>query len=241
MIIIPMAGLSSRFFNAGFTKPKYMLDIDGASVFAKSVLSFKKYFDDEQFVFVIRDIFNTADFVEQELKDLGVKNYKIISLSHETKGQAETVYLATKNEHSDCQIIIFNIDTFRNNYEKPDFIHQCDGYLEVFSAPGDHWSFVLPQDNENVLKTTEKDRVSDLCSDGLYYFKRKSDFEKAYLTAVQKSDTVKGEFYIAPLYNNMIANGKNVKFHKIELSEIEFCGTPDEYNQLIAHYKEKST
>jgi dTDP-glucose pyrophosphorylase len=113
--------------------------------------------------------------------------------------------------------------------------------LEVFSAPGEHWSFVLPKDNENVCRTTEKDRVSDLCSDGLYYFKRKSDFERAYLNAVQKSDTVKGEFYIAPLYNDMITNGKNVKFHKIELSEIEFCGTPDEYNQLKVHYEEKST
>lgn len=234
-----MAGLSSRFFNAGFTKPKYMLDIAGISVFARSVLSFNKYFHDEKFIFVIRDIFNTAEFVERELQSLGVKNYEIVKLDYETKGQAETVYLATKNEPFNGPITIFNIDTFRKDYIKPDFIDSCDGYLEVFSAPGDHWSFVLPKDHENVLKTTEKNRVSDLCSDGLYYFKNKADFEDAYLKAVENSDTVKGEFYIAPLYNKIIANGKTVKYHKIELSEIEFCGTPDEYNLLkMQHEKE---
>lgn len=33
MFIIPMAGLSSRFFKAGYTKPKYQLDLNGETVF----------------------------------------------------------------------------------------------------------------------------------------------------------------------------------------------------------------
>ncbi|EGR2739468.1 capsular biosynthesis protein, partial [Vibrio parahaemolyticus] len=29
MIVIPMAGMSSRFFKAGYDKPKYMLEATG--------------------------------------------------------------------------------------------------------------------------------------------------------------------------------------------------------------------
>ena len=129
-----MAGLSSRFFNAGFDKPKYMLDLGGVSVFSKAVLSFEHYFNEEKFVFIIRNIYNTSRFVINEITKLGIEHYKIITLDHETNGQAETVFLATQKLESDEPIIIFNIDTFRKNYRKPEFIGECDGYLEVFSG-----------------------------------------------------------------------------------------------------------
>jgi len=237
LIIIPMAGLSSRFFKAGYEVPKYMLEVAGVTAFSKAVLSFSKYFSSEKFVFVVRDIYGTPDFVSQEVKELGILDFEIVVLDRETRGQAETVYLATKTIEGDDSIIVFNIDTFRPNYTKPSFIGQCDGYLEVFSAPGEHWSFVLPKDCENVSKTTEKDRVSDLCSDGLYYFKSKCEFESLYEAASERDETVKGEYYIAPLYNSLIERGKTIKYQKIELSEIEFCGTPEEYETLKSLYQ----
>ena len=43
-IIIPMAGLSQRFIDEGYTLPKYMLYIGNQSMFTLSVSSFKKYF-----------------------------------------------------------------------------------------------------------------------------------------------------------------------------------------------------
>ena len=44
-IIIPMAGESSRFFNAGYTVPKYMLPLGSETVFDKAIKSFKDYFN----------------------------------------------------------------------------------------------------------------------------------------------------------------------------------------------------
>ncbi|HDS1709659.1 glycosyltransferase family 2 protein [Pseudomonas putida] len=237
MIIIPMAGLSSRFFKAGYDVPKYMLELSGVTVFSKAVLSFKKYFNSEKFLFVVRDIYDTPDFVARKARELGILDFEIIVLDRETRGQAETVYLASKTIEGDESIIVFNIDTFRPNYTKPSFIEHCDGYLEVFSAPGEHWSFILPKDCENVSKTTEKDRVSDLCSDGLYYFKSKCEFEYLYEVASERGETVKGEYYIAPLYNSLIERGKVIKYQKVELSEIEFCGTPEEYEALKSLYQ----
>lgn len=43
-IIIPMAGLSSRFTKAGYILPKYMLYAVDRSLFNVAVSSFEKYF-----------------------------------------------------------------------------------------------------------------------------------------------------------------------------------------------------
>ena len=40
-LIFPMAGLSSRFANARYTEPKYMVDLNGNSVFAHVINGFK--------------------------------------------------------------------------------------------------------------------------------------------------------------------------------------------------------
>lgn len=228
-----MAGLSSRFFKCGYTLPKYQLELNGLSVFSHSILSFKKYFDSETFVFVVRDVYDTPDFVKAEAKKLGISNFNIITLEKETRGQAETAYLATKQFPGDFPIYIFNIDTFRHNYTKPKFITECDGYLEVFRAEGEHWSFVLPNGPEEVVKTAEKERISDLCSDGLYYFKQKTVFESLFLDALENEKTVRGEYYIAPLYNKLISRHAIVKYEIIDLNQIDFCGTPEEYQQLL--------
>ncbi|MNJ20738.1 hypothetical protein D3C77_150760 [compost metagenome] len=233
MILITMAGLSSRFFKAGYLEPKYKLLLNDISVFSHSVLSFKQYFNTEPFVFVVRDVYDTPTFVECEAKKLGIADFKIIILNDETRGQAETAYLALKDYTVDFPIYIFNIDTFRHDYKKPEFIERCDGYLEVFRAEGEHWSFVLPNEQNDVIRTTEKDRISDLCSDGLYYFKQKSVFESLFLDALSHERTVRGEYYIAPLYNELIARGGVVKFDIIELDQIDFCGTPEEYQLLL--------
>ena len=54
-------------------------------------------------------------------------------------------------------------------------------------------------------------------------------FKKSFRT--NKRD--KGEFYIAPLYNELISQGKIIKYFKIKIDEIIFCGTPQEYEKLI--------
>lgn len=237
MIIIPMAGLSSRFTKAGYAKPKYQLKIGGRSVFDLAVSSFKNYFNDEKIVFVIRDICDTKDFIQAELVAMDVHDYDIIELENETRGQAETVYLACKEFDEESSITIFNIDTFRYGFEYPPFVQDCAGYLEVFRGEGEHWSFVGPIDEVNVAKTTEKERISDLCSNGLYYFQSKKEFERLFEKAEANNCTVKGEFYIAPLYNLMIKEGGVVKYSIVEPDQLDFCGTPAEYEDILLRLK----
>lgn len=234
MFVIPMAGLSSRFFKVGYTKPKYQLDLNGETVFSWAVKSFKNYFKTDKFIFIYRDVYETKDFLEVEIKNLGITDYELVCLPEETLGQADTVYQGIANIDSNEEIYIFNIDSRIIDFIKPKWAAECDGYLEVFKGEGDHWSFALAEENSRrVIRTTEKERISDLCSDGLYYFKKKSVFEKLFLSAKENQRTAKNEYYIAPLYNDLIEAGSTVFYDLIENYRILFCGTPDEYLQLL--------
>ena len=235
MFLIPMCGLSSRFFKAGYDKPKYMLDLNGETVFSWSVKSFERYFLTDKFVFIYRDIYGTKSFLEQEIKKLGIRDFAFICLDHETEGQAETVYLGLEQIVEDDALYIFNIDSKIVDFRQPEWVKDCDAYLEVFQGEGDHWSFALPDtDGRTVLKTTEKERISDLCSDGLYYFKSKSLFIDLFQEVKEKGEKTKSEYYIAPLYNYLIQQGKKVYYDLIDKNNILFCGTPDEYLALLS-------
>ncbi|AXY56107.1 capsular biosynthesis protein [Acinetobacter chinensis] len=231
MIVIPMAGLSSRFFKEGYTMPKYMLDLNGITVFEWSVSSFKEYYSSDLFLFIVFDHFNTADFVKNQVKKMGISNYQIVTLTEHTLGQADTVFQGLKEVDQDEDIYIFNIDSRLEKFTKFTDYENLDGYLEVFNGDGEHWSFVLPGENNQVLKTTEKDRISSLCSNGLYYFKSSSIFKKYVKEEV---DGFSGnEIYIAPLYNNYIEDGLNIKYKLVNETDISFCGTPAEYKETL--------
>lgn len=239
MIVIPMAGLSSRFFKEGYEQPKYMLLAHGLSLFEHSVKSFEKYFKSEEFIFIVRDNYETPNFVRKKSEILGIKNFKIIVLHENTKGQAETVFLGLKEiNKTEEPITIFNIDTFRPGFIYPELEALGDGYLEVFQGEGDNWSFVRAISNETTLidLTTEKKPISKLCCTGLYYFKSSKDYIDAYNNYIRLpiEEWEKGELYVAPLYNYLIRKNKKIHYNLISREDVIFCGVPSEYKDFLS-------
>ena len=92
MIVIPMAGASRRFAEAGYARPKYELMLDGRCVFDHAVGGFAALFAVEPFLFIVRGE-AAADFVRARAADLGVAHAQVASLGAPTAGQAETVSL----------------------------------------------------------------------------------------------------------------------------------------------------
>lgn len=239
-----MAGLSSRFLNAGYTVPKYKLEIDGKSLFYKVVSSFREFFDREPILFIIR--FEDQDFLLDEIKKLGIKYPLIKYINQNTQGQADTVYKGVEKlyQYEDERLIIFNIDTLRHNFSIPQYVlNNYDGFLEVFIANGHNWSFVKPEFQflpmGKVLKTAEKERISNLCSSGLYGFKTIKLFKKYFKKARQLGLRVKNEYYIAPIYNLLIEDGYNIGYYRIDSCDITPAGTPAEYSELVEKIKKK--
>jgi dTDP-glucose pyrophosphorylase len=240
MIVIPMAGLSRRFADAGYELPKYMLDLDGDTVFFHVLKSFKAYYDVEDFLFICRNTHQTQSFITNECNKLRINNFKITVIPKPTTGQAETVLMGLKgidfNPHS--SITIFNIDTVRPDFSFPSepIIKEFDGFLEVFRGEGDDWSFVktISKNDMHVVETAEKKRISDLCSTGLYHFAHATDFIEAL---EQERHKPKGqwhanELYIAPLYNHLIKKGKKIFAVEVLKEKVIACGTPKEYRDL---------
>jgi len=237
MIVIPMAGLSSRFFKAGYPQPKYMLEAHGKTLFEHSVESFKEYFKIQSFLFIVRNVFNTPDFVKKTAEAIGIVDFDIVILDQETRGQAETVSLALNKISYQGPITIFNIDTFRPDFTYPELDKLGDGYLEVFQGEGDNWSFVKPlnEKSHKVIQTTEKNPISDLCCTGLYHFSSVNDYLDAYNDYLSKpeSEWEKAELYVAPLYNYLINEGKDIHYNLIKRSDVIFCGVPEEYIDFL--------
>lgn len=243
MIVIPMAGMSSRFFKAGYDKPKYMLMAHGKSLFDHAVGSFSRYFNSETFLFIVRDSYDSPAFVQQQAQALGIADFYIVTLSEETRGQAETVTLGlnqwkiNNNASKSPSLTIFNIDTFRPNFQFPNLELLDDGYLEVFRGSGDNWSFAKPiSDNSTlVVQTAEKKPISDLCCTGLYHFRSLEQYLEAYSLYLNKpqEEWEKGELYVAPLYNELIQSSCKIHYHLISREDVIFCGVPSEYDDFL--------
>ncbi len=234
-IVIPMAGLSSRFAKAGFTLPKYMLYINDKSLFNLAVSSFEDYFQTCRFVFVARDVFDTPSFIEKECKLMGIKKYKVV-VTEPTKGQAETVLFGIKGADipEDEEILIFNIDTFRPGFKFPNKAKLSDGYLECFIGDGDNWSYAKTEDGTDdtkVIETAEKKSISHFCSTGIYFFKNASDFILSYMSNAHNNDGK--EQYVAPLYNYLIKKGRDIRVNIIDKKDVCFCGIPSEYYEYL--------
>ncbi len=245
MICLPMAGLSSRFFQTGYDVPKYMLDLNGQTVFTHALRSFEQQFTSERFLIICRTEYDTPAFVRAECARAGLPadHLDLVILDHGTTGQAETVEigLASANANTTHPLTVFNIDTFRPGFTYPDAfdVSRIDGYLEVFQGKGDHWSFARPDPRAGVpckvAEVAEKVRISNLCSTGLYHFHTIEMYRTLYagIADANPATLQGGERYIAPLYNAAIKDGMDIRYALIPAEDVRFCGTPDEYRALL--------
>jgi CTP:molybdopterin cytidylyltransferase MocA len=233
MIIFPMAGESRRFFDNGFSLPKYQLPLWRGTVFEYCIAGFQRFFKTESFIFIYRDSFDTRYFIEEIVKVNRVARVYFVEIDAVTRGQAETVYLGLSRLKFDetTPISIFNIDTLRMPWAPLANQSTSGGLIEVFHGEGEHWSFVLPNIETGLVEyVAEKRRISDLCSTGWYHFKSLSLFNYAYESYV--NDSEKEELYVAPMYNKIIKNNLPVEYRLLDGNNFAFCGTPQEYRVL---------
>lgn len=231
-----MAGLSRRFREAGYDRPKYMLDLHGRSLFARSVMSFEHDFASTPFLFVVRDEAGTPDFVAREAFALGVSRFEVVVLDGATRGQAETVRLGLERGGvaDDAPLTIFNIDTLRPGFRSPEapWAATADGWLEVMRADDPGYSYARPDPagDARVAETAEKRVISDLASTGLYHFRE----SRAFLHALEAEAAAPSapELYVAPLYNTLIGQGGDVRYVEVSTQQVIFCGVPDQYESL---------
>ncbi|MBL1422421.1 MAG: NTP transferase domain-containing protein [Alphaproteobacteria bacterium] len=238
MILIPMAGLSSRFSEAGYTQPKFMLPLHGRPVFDYALWSFHRQFGKERLVLAILKDDIVEQFIRERLRALNVDG-ELVFLDEPTRGQAHTVSLALEkaNVDADESVTIFNIDSFHFNFLLRPQERNAAAYLEAFVGQGDGWSFVEPIDENSsegkVKRVVEKERVSKYCSTGLYHFSSRALFDSSYQQERDNPSQQISEDYIAPIYNQITGAGLEVLFRTVDADDVVFCGIPAEYESLL--------
>lgn len=234
-IVITMAGLGKRFRDAGYNEPKYMIKAKGKTLFEWSMESLKGFNDEKtKYIFIVRKEDDSSQFIKEQSIKLGINNFDIVELNELTDGQATTAMHASKYWTKEEPLLIYNIDTYVEAYAMNKNQLQGDGFIPCFQAEGDHWSFVKLDDNGNVVEIREKQRISDNCTLGAYYFATCALYEQLYNEYYKENQHMeKGEKYIAPLYNYLLEKGGIVKINIIDRNKVHVLGTPEELQQFI--------
>ena len=58
------------------------------------------------------------------------------------------------------------------------------------------------------VEVAEKNPISNIATCGIYWYRRGSDFVKYAEQMIEKDIRVNNEFYIAPIYNELMEDGK---------------------------------
>ncbi|MGX2946965.1 glycosyltransferase family 2 protein [Enterococcus alishanensis] len=232
-IIITMAGNGSRFKKAGYKGPKHELLAGNNSLFWWSIQSLKAFFEDE-FYFIVRKNNFSKYKLETEIKNLGIKKFKIVVLQEETEGQASTVMSVDAMMDNSDAFLVFNIDTsIKSNYIKKEEIIQMSGSIPLFFTEGIHWSFAKIDEKTGLIsEVAEKRPISNWGSVGLYYFSNWYDYKTAYYKKKHEIQEAYGEVYIAPLYNELIQQDKPIKPIILPKESFAVLGTPRELEEF---------
>ncbi|MCR5735165.1 MAG: glycosyltransferase family 2 protein [Lachnospiraceae bacterium] len=237
-IVITMAGLGTRFRQAGYNEPKYMIKAHGRTLFEWAMESLKSFRRAEDFyTFIVRQEDRAASFIEEKCKDIQIVGHRVVELKNQTDGQATTAMLASRSWNDEDELLIYNIDTYvEAGCMNPGQIHG-DGFIPCFKAEGDHWSFVRLNESGRAVEVREKERISDNCTLGAYYFRTCRLYETMYNEYYSDPSRLeKGEKYIAPLYNHMIEKGMKVYISDVDPQSVHVLGTPSELNEFIESY-----
>jgi dTDP-glucose pyrophosphorylase len=234
-IVVPMAGAGSRFETAGYTFPKPLIEVRGEPMIAKVVKNINLQ---GQYIFLVQKT-HYEKYNLQGLLTLIAPNCKIVQIDGLTEGAACTVLKAKEYINNNEPLIIANSDQYIkwNSFETiSSFNHKdADGGILSFTSVHPKHSFAKVDSNGYVTEVAEKNPISNNATVGIYHWKQGSDFVRYAEQMISKNIRTNNEFYICPVYNEAIQDGKKIKISSVD--EMWGMGTPEELNNFLTHYK----
>lgn len=234
-LVIPMAGLGSRFTTAGYGTPKPFLDVQGKAMILR-VIENNLCPAVDLVTLVIR---SEHRGLCEELASLALNaRLRLVELDVTSEGPASSVYQALTGTgyelliaNSD-QLVRFGAQPFVDDALKQGF----DGSLMTMEATGTKWSFIRRSSGGDVVEVREKEEISNEATVGIYWFRSEDVFSTAYLEMSAADDRTNNEFYVAPAYNYLIeARALVGAFHVGRFGEDVFgLGTPEDYEWFLS-------
>lgn len=227
-LIITAAGRGMRFRAHGFQRPKPLIRVHGKELLLWVLESFPEGLFD-QWVIVTQSQDQVRSALERPLAErYPSQRIRWLELTSVLNGQLLTACATVRQEELHGPLYIHNCDT---GFSWNDGILCGDAYgsIPVFAAEGSSWSFVSvdPLQPTRAVEVREKERISDLATIGLYGFASSSEFlQDAAQETAHPERMVKGEYFVAPLYNQAIRRGLLVRAPVV--GGVRLYGTPEQ-------------
>jgi len=234
-VLIPMAGAGSRFAQVGYSFPKPLIEVNGKPMIQVVLENLNI---EANFTFVVRKE-HYEKYSLQYLLTLIAPGCNIVQVDELTEGSACTTMLAKEFINNDDPLLLANSDQFMEwNSNECLYAFNADGIdggILTFKATHPKWSYAKVGADGFVSEVAEKKPISDDATVGVYYWKKGSDYVKYTEQMIEKDVRTNGEFYICPVFNEAIADGKKVRIKEIE--RMWGIGTPEDLSYFLEHYK----
>jgi NDP-sugar pyrophosphorylase family protein len=227
-ILIPMAGLGSRFAEKGYSLPKPLIKFLGKPMIQHVVESLNI---EGHYIFLVQKAHRIKYHLDDVLDEIA-PNCSIVEVDGLTEGAASTSLLAKDLINNNEVLVIANSDQIVK-WDADQFLFwfpEFDGITAVFEASDPKWSYVKG-DLNYVTEIAEKRVISNKANVGIYGWTRGSDYVKYAEQMIAKNIRTNGEFYIAPVYNEAIADGKRI--YHFPVLEMHGVGTPEDLEKYL--------
>ena len=236
-VLIPMAGRGSRFATQGYTFPKPLIDVKGKPMIqvVTENLNIKA-----NYTFIVQKE-HYEKYSLQHLLNLIAPGCNIVQVDGITEGAACTTLLAKEYIDNDEPLLMANSDQFvewDSNETLYAFTNgNCDGGIITFPATHPKWSYAKLGEDGYVSEVAEKKPISEHATVGIYWWAKGSDYVKYAEQMIEKDIRVNNEYYVCPVFNEAIGDGKKVRIKEIEKEGMWGIGTPEDLNYFLEHYK----
>lgn len=248
-VVLPVAGRGARFSeDPRFNLPKPIIDVAGRPMAWWALGSFEGI-EIDVLVFVIHEeherLFSLSSILTGAAKELRAEGRlsfgecTCVFERDQPRGQLTSVLAAANALNSASSLLIGACDTLvhsRLPQDLADAHGRAAGMLSVMKAEGDRWSFARLGIDHTVVEVREKTRISDHACTGLYYFANASEFLAAGRANVERR-AQRGEYYVAPIYQDLIAGGRRIE---VSHADIVFeMGTPAALDRFLSNLRQK--
>lgn len=230
-IVIPIAGEGKSFQKAGYSFPKYLVDIAGKPMIqwvTENIAAEANYI-----FIVLKDHYDRFNL--SHMLNLLVENPTIVVIDGATHGAAETVLDAEEFINNEQPLVIVNSDQYME-WNSSEFFYamaadNCDGGIVTFESTHPKYSFVRLDDEGFVVECAEKKPISRIATAGVYYFRRGSDFVEGAKLMIKKDIRTNDQFFVCPVYNELIS--KNMKIRKYDIDKVWSFSVPEEVDYFV--------
>lgn len=235
--VMPVAGLGSRFATVGITKPKPLIKIGGKPMVRWAAASIP-FVNDGDFVFIVRQAHVDRFEIDDRLREIFSPSTDVIIIDSLTDGPACTARLAMETIDKSEPVIITDSDHYFQSEAYSALVSEepteIDGAIPVFESQNEGLSYSAVNEERQITRIKEKEPISAYANIGAYYFAAFGDF----LTALERTEAddqrVNDEYYVAPTYNELIADGKTVVAR--ECDTVWSLGTPESVERFEREY-----